>query len=278
MTDTTGPRPAPQRRGKGFPVTPLSEAVAGVQAAGMYGTAHNVEAFAGYLGHNTTKSGAFLAKIAALKDWGLITRRGDVVELSDIGQRLAHPTSEDEASASLREAFFSAQLFADLYEQSAKGRELSLDLLGNRAVQQHGVAAKSKSRFVHSFSKSAAFAGLAELPSSGLIRFLAPHASAEAGEAEENRSLDAPEQLGTAEPVIARTPPPSEALPPTLHQEWPVSGGTLVFEARLERPMPAATFRDLAAIFEAIEKLVKALGTPEPEPEHGAQGAEDAAA
>src|SRR5204862_233510 len=140
MSDPGEARAMPRRRGKGFPVTPLSEAVAGVRSAGDYGREHNLQAFAGYLGHNTVKSGAFLAKIAALNDWGLIERHGDVVRLSELGHQIAHPTSEEQEHRCMRQAFFSAALFAETYEHSAKGRDLSLELVGNRAVQQSGVA------------------------------------------------------------------------------------------------------------------------------------------
>jgi hypothetical protein len=250
-----------RRRGKGFPALPLDESVSVIEKVGRYGRSHSLAAFAGYLGHQTTNSGPFQGKMAALNDWGLIDRRGDEVALTELAQHIAYPTSPDEQARMIRDAFFNAGLFATVYDESAKGVDLSLDLLGNRAVGALGVAPQRRDEFARTFVRSAVAAGLAQAgPNASVVLVGEPAGSQPARSQESPWTTAAP---GSMAPEIPRRDPrsPDHELP-TLHQEWSVQGGRLVFEARLDRALPAVAFGELASIAAAIERLVGVLGEP----------------
>ncbi len=244
-------------RGRGFPTMPLDEAVSVIKKAGQYGHEHSVATFAGYLGHGTTNSGPFRAKMAALKDWGLIQRRGEAVLLTELAASIAHPESSTAEGKSLRDAFRQAEPFGAVYEESAKGTELNLDLIGNRAVTVFGVAPKSKKKFAESFAQSAIMAGLARMSSESTVELLTERDHSQSQEADHGDSGH--QTKGGLSPAPPSTVPPATTASPTLHQEWPVDGGTIIFQAALDRPLPAAVYADIANIANAIERLVEHL-------------------
>jgi hypothetical protein len=252
-------------RGKGFPTMALSEAVSVIKQAGQYGHTHSLGAFAGYLGHETTNSGPFRGKMAALRDWGLIQRKGDQVLLTDLANGIAHPDSDEGERDRLAAAFRHAELFAAIYDESAKGVDLNLDLIGNRAVTVFEVAPRSKRRFAESFAKSAVSAGFAKMTSDStvqLINLTAAKPATETGDA-----AGAPDGAieNAAGPGIPAEPParPTSQTAPTLHQEWEVHSGTLIFEAHLDTALPAAAYGHIAKIADSIEQLVDFLGEPD---------------
>jgi len=57
------------------------------------------------MGHATINSGAFRGKLAALRDYGLVSGRGESLEITPIGRKIAIPETEAERQAALREAF-----------------------------------------------------------------------------------------------------------------------------------------------------------------------------
>jgi hypothetical protein len=256
--------PFQRRRGKSFPTLPLDEAVAVIKKAGTYGRQHSVGSFAGYLGHSSATSGPFRTKLAALNDWGLIERSGDEVCLTELALLIAHPTSSEMERENLQEAFFHAGLFAAIYEDSAKGADLSLELIGNRAVTTLSVAAKSKDRFARSFARSAVAAGLGQMPSEGTVRLLARQ-SAEDATAEPEGAREADVGTSALHSTVQGRSSAAAAhkRPPTLHQEWAVSDGVVVFEVRLRQALPGAAFAQIAEIASAVEGLVALLGEPD---------------
>lgn len=260
-------------RGKGFPTMPLDEAASVVKQAGQYGRAHSLGAFAGYLGHGTTNSGPFRTKMAALKDWGFVQRRADEVHLTDLANLIAHPESDEIERKSLSEAFRHADLFAAVYDDSAKGMELNLDLIGNRAVTMFGVAAKSKKRFAESFAKSAVSAGLARMSSESTLELLSDSGGASQAVDADHAPAPSASAKDSAVAVGAVAQPSAVALPgaPTLYQEWETKGGTLAFQAHLTNALPAAAYGHIAKIADAIEHLVEFLGAPEENDDGGAE-------
>jgi hypothetical protein len=247
----------PRKRGRGFPTLPLDQAADAVRKAGRYGKEHSEAAFAGYLGHSTTNSGGFKRKMAAMKDWGFIRRERGRVVLTDLANQLAHPESAEQESLALRTAFFEDDLFARVYADSAKGTELSVELLANRAVNGFGVSPQAKPKFMRSFVESAVVAGLATHTSAGDIELipleLEPETAPRDNEVDASPSATSP-ALTSARPTIDR--------PPTIHEEWKISDGRLIFEAWLDRPVPAAAYADISKVVEAMEQLVAKLGAP----------------
>ncbi|HEX6392167.1 MAG TPA: hypothetical protein VFZ97_01920, partial [Acidimicrobiales bacterium] len=65
----------------GFPMIGLSEVTTVLTKAAQHGWNHTVAEIAGYLGHSTTNSGAFRVKLAALRDYGVLSGRGDELEI-----------------------------------------------------------------------------------------------------------------------------------------------------------------------------------------------------
>ncbi|MDQ6945977.1 MAG: hypothetical protein M3256_06815, partial [Actinomycetota bacterium] len=146
----------------GFPSMSLGDATEAIRRAGAYGYEHQVGALAQYMGHTTTNSGAFKAKLASLRDFGLVVGRGDTVSLSQLAQVIAHPDDVQAEREALQETFFKSDVFGKVYASLAKGVELDVEGIGNAAVRNFGVAAGSKQAFIDSFVASAIEAGVAE--------------------------------------------------------------------------------------------------------------------
>lgn len=241
-------------RGRGFPVVPLDEAAEIVREVGKHGHSHSEHAVATYMGHRTTNSGAFKQRFAAMRSWGLITVEHGQVSLTELGRRIAHPLGED-AGLALREAFMHAEVFADLYADSAKGQGLGTETLGNRAVQHLGVSPKSAGKFAQCFARSALAAGLASQPAPGRLELLSEK---EVPESPSPSQLPEPgEGEGEALPSVM---PAAGSAERVVHQVWPARGGSIAFEVRLDRPLSAHAFAELAEIFRAVERLVGELG------------------
>ena len=244
------------RRGRstGFPIVPLAEAVRIVREAARYSTDFSAAAFASYMGHTTTNSGRFKHRLASFRSWGLITTSGERIALSDLGKRVALPVDPAREQEALREAFAHCDVFARVYDASAKGRPLDLGAIANSAVLNLGVAAVSKEAFASSFLESIVAARLARPEGSGKVVLLAN---------DENSPSSSPEPDAADGPATGaeRRPGPS-AAPTTLRQAWPVGGGELLFELRLDRPLPVQAFGRLQSIAEAMQTLADLLGPP----------------
>jgi hypothetical protein len=243
-------------RGKGFPVMPLDEAVDATKQAGKYGREHSLDDYAGFLGHSTSNSGPFKRKMAALKDWGLIERDGERIGLTDLAMRIAHPDSSEDEKSAIREAFLQEPMFTAVYDEASKGADLSLAFLGGRAVNGFGVAPASKDRFAKSFARSVQAAGLGSFEGDSITLL---------GESGDSHEEPEPEPQPDGEPVEARlghsrAESRNKGSRPTLSQEWEIDGGTLVFEAHLDRPLPATAYATVGGVAAAIEELAAVLG------------------
>ncbi len=260
MSDDSNTTTRPLRtRSRGFPVVPLNEAADIVKRAGRYGQSHAETEFARYMGHTTTNSGAFKQRFAAMRSWGLVLAQRGQVALTDLGKRVAYPVSPEDESQAVREAFLNASAFAELYTASAKGHELDTAELANRAVHQLGVSPKSMGKFAQCFAASVTAAGLAQEPAPGKLVLIGEE---ERGDTAGDRPEPATQQTGRAsiEEDLQRPRARDDATAPVVHQVWPVAGGSVSFDVRLDRPLPAGAFSQLAGIFEAVERLVSQLG------------------
>lgn len=279
MADQTATTPKPPQRGTGFPGLPLDEAAKVTKEAGQYGRAHSDVAFAGYLGHRTPNSGPFRSKMAALRDFGLIERPKDgQVPLTNLGHEIAHPTGNEQTL--LRQAFFCVKPFATVYEESAKGKPLSLDLVANRAVTALGVSPASKDRFAESFRRSVVAAGLGRDGGDGMIELIPPDDEAAAIDAEDQEATPAPtlttEGQTPQQPTGSAAAPAENAQrtkrPPIIHQEWPIAGGHVMVEVALDGPLPGSAFGEVGKVMTAVESLVASL-EPDVPPDGGPSAA-----
>lgn len=80
------------------------------------GEATNRQAFAQAIGHKSKESGAFIRKIGDARKYGLITPRGDY-EATELGFRLANPTSEADRRQIYYKMLSNIEVLADVYDE-----------------------------------------------------------------------------------------------------------------------------------------------------------------
>ena len=131
-TDGGNSRSPSRKRGKGFPVVPLSEASRILKEAGKYGFEHSTASFAAHMGHSSTTSGSFRQRLAAFREWGLVTGRGDMLTMTEVARKVAMPPDDDAEREALRQAFWNCAVFAGLHEGMAKGQPLEQDRVGSQ--------------------------------------------------------------------------------------------------------------------------------------------------
>lgn len=255
-SDVKRPR---RKRGTGFPVMSLSEAARILKEAGKYGFEHPAPAFASYMGHSTTNSGAFRQRLSAFRDWELITGRGDMLTMTEVARLIAVPTDATAERRAMQEAFANCAVFARLYEQSAKGQPLNPDRLGGRAVHELGVTPGSASKFVESFVESALAAELAELNEDGDVVLW----GSENGAATEAAAVETPyPPQPSAETSAIRGPAAqSVSAAPTIRQLWSIDSGEILFELRSAKALPASAFTAIGEAVAKLEALAGSLGS-----------------
>jgi hypothetical protein len=284
-----------RKRGAGFPIVALPEAVSILRRAGRHGNEHSISAFATYLGHSTPNSGSFKRRLAAFRDWKFILgSTGDRVVFTDLGRRVAYPTDPVKERQDLQEAFQNCTLFWKVYDNSAKGVAIYLGTLANQGVQL-GVAPVSKQQFAESLVESAVEAGYAEMEGEKVVflgtggdvvvtdpvnatdqvRVLADTAYA-SGSAEHARVDVDPKAVGGDDSgVVSSGTVPAGALaagrdqmmrqapgekPAVLHQQqWDFQVGNLIFEIKSSRSLPASAFMQIGKVMAEIEKLKELL-------------------
>ncbi len=263
MTNDNGNAEEPKKAGKprrsrgtGFPVVPLADAARYVTDAGKHGTTHTLDAFAEYMGHGTTNSGAFRQRFAALRDWNLVTGSGDSIALTDLGQKIAFEADPDERQKALREAFRSCEVFARLLDESAKGVRIDPSKIASRGVLSHGVAPQSRGTFMRSFVQSAIAAGFADEAGDEIVLRDPDLESDDEGD----RDVRVEDRASGAEK--AEVSRPRAAVPAVVRQAWPTAAGEVIFEIRSRTPIPAKAYADVAKAVEQLEQLVDALGRP----------------
>lgn len=238
----------------GFPVLDLGEAASVLARASRHGWEHTVAEIAGYMGHATTNSGAFRAKLAALRDYGLVSGRGESLEITQVGRKIAVPETEEERLAALREAFANT-VFGPVYQESVKGSPISIDSIGRRAVNRLGVAPGSQGQFGEVFARSASAAGLAELSGDGKVTLLAKPQGRSSHD-DDGGSADGSPGVN---PPAPGHPSGGPALKPVLDQHWPFPDGEVALTVTIARPLSAADFASIGTVVAQIEKLVAGL-------------------
>lgn len=152
-------------RGKGFPRISLQSAVKIVEASSKFGKNWTREQFATFgsqSGASSARSGAFAARLAALKDYGLVTTDIKSVYLSDLGTKVVKPISSSERSEAIRQAFLSVASFKGLIEGLEHGIPLPKDQVAQYAVFNLGISRDSKDKFLSNFVDSGRFVDLVE--------------------------------------------------------------------------------------------------------------------
>jgi hypothetical protein len=249
-----------KKRGVGFPSMTLQDAVEAVVVAGQHGREHSQDAFATYLGHSTANSGAFRAKLASLRDWGLLERGDrDRVLLSQLATDLVLAAPDGfEDKQLLLAAFESCRPFGMLYGDSAKDVPVDYARIRTSVVMRYGVASEQADKFVDSFVKSAVFAGLAETDGTKVFLFSRGTVfdPAVAVIAESDDSL-VPEAISSKATAAASTMTP--VIPVALRQAWDIDGGEIVFVIRTAKPMPPEIYALMADMAKTAKEMVQVL-------------------
>lgn len=265
-------------RGAGFPVVDLATAVETIHKVGEHGGDFANSAFAQYLGHTTPNSGPYRSKVAALKDWGLVSVKGGRVLLTDLGKDVAKSPDPMADQGVLRRAFESCKIFKAFYDDSAKGVPLKTDPLARSAVFDHKVSAKSKEKFISMLVDSAVTVGLAVRDEAGTVTFNsaagALAATPDARNAEDEDPAPAPDEVphdsaparGSAAPAArsqaAPSAPAESGVPVLLRQVWPTATGEVVLAIHSTQPLPASAFGLVGTVVQAAEDLAKSIGLP----------------
>lgn len=270
MTQQTVPgAPEPKRRGVGFPQMSLRDAVEAIVLIGQHGPNHSHDAAAAYLGHSTANSGAFRAKLASLRDWGLLDRGDkDRVMLSELAQQLVLDVSpdHDHSQRLLLTAFESCRVFGMVYADSAKNTPLDVQRVRTTVVMRHGVATDQADKFVESFIDSVGYAGLGKFDGSRLT--LLPRdtvfdkedgvieAGVDVGDATvPSSSVRGSTTLPT--PVVS-----APAIPIALRQAWPIDGGEIEFIIRTDEALPPSIWGLVAKMAEVADEMKRKLTRP----------------
>jgi hypothetical protein len=262
-TPEDGKRSPAKPRGARFPVLTLPAAVDIVHAAGQHGADHHINAFAGYAGHKTTNSGGFRGKLAAIKEWKLISVNGERVTLTDLGKKFARshePLSEKDA---LQESFLGCKIFTKFLEEMPKGKSQAIDHLATRASLDHSVNSDTKTAFVKSFTASAVAAGLATSEDDGKsFVFKAPTelGDEDVAHGDEDEVPTEPEvDSRVTAPAPRRTAKIDAASTAVVRQVWPIDGGEVVLMVSSSKPIPADAFTLIADAVSAAATLASHL-------------------
>ena len=251
-----------RKRGTAFPVVPLSDAARIIKVAGESGFEHATASFATYMGHSTINSGAFRQRLAAFRDWELISGRGDMLALTEVAKRIAMSTDEAEECQALQQAFKNCDVFDGLHQKMAKGQPLGRERLGAVAVLDFGVAPSKKPAFVKSFVESAVAARLAEIDDQDKVVLLESDNDGLADDS--GLSSDEPTVVEPAESRQAVMPRSAQdravgSLSPTIRQSWLITGGEIILEVRSEEALPATVFGAIGEVVTKLEALAASL-------------------
>jgi len=115
-----GPTP---KSGTQYPYFDLEDSVAVAKAVHERGGGTcSRDLLAATLKYTTTRSGGFLSRIYAAKQFGLIELQvGDSIAITDRATRILHPVMPDDALAARAEAFLAIRLFQKVYDKYKGG-------------------------------------------------------------------------------------------------------------------------------------------------------------
>lgn len=113
----------------------------------------------------STKSGAFMTKLAALVHYGLAEVNDSEVAFTPLADEIVLPKGDEEKRTAISRAFLSPQPFKELYEKLERNVPISRDLLGNVAVRDIGVSSPGRDTFLKNFINSGVYASVLSLNS-----------------------------------------------------------------------------------------------------------------
>lgn len=117
-TPEKAPRGPGPKSGTAYPYFDLQDSIEVAKAVHERGGGTcGRDMVAAALGYSTTKSGAFLSRIYAAKQFGLIQIQGDTISITDRATRILHPVMPNDGVMARAEAFLAVALFRKVYEK-----------------------------------------------------------------------------------------------------------------------------------------------------------------
>lgn len=154
MENQSKPRSSSAKSSR-FPSITLDYAVKVVEEARKFGKDVTDTYIAG---GKSVKSGAFIRKKASLGYYGLISGRGEKLQVTELAEKIVYPSNDSEKIESLKRAFLSPPLFNRLFSTMEKGVPIKLDILGNVVVREYGIQPAAREEFLSTFVKSGIYA------------------------------------------------------------------------------------------------------------------------
>lgn len=147
-------------RSRAYPVIPLQEAVDSLsRLETQLGQGnHSRDAIAKAWGYKSP-SGLPSRKVAALVQFGLLTRHKDNYRISHLGISYLRPIDDSDARQALRTAVRTPVVFSEIVEKYVPEGKIPRQL-GNILCRAHGIAPKVSDDVARIFIESATFAGL----------------------------------------------------------------------------------------------------------------------
>lgn len=266
-----------KKRGRGFPVLALAEAIEVVAAAGANGGEHSQAAFAMYLGHSTAKSGPYRTKLAALRDYGLIARGPERITLTEVAREVVRAGDRVHSNPDLlRQCFHQCDIFHEFYDNAPKGQSIDPAWISKIAVLDMNVSRDSAQRFAQVFSESVTTAGLGRRTDAGCVLIFVPGTP----EYDSTPTLeglvgvemdDDGHAIREPQPTQVYTPPSPGKAPVAadhavaVQQVLPIDEGSITFVIRTSKPLPARAYVQVAALTEKLEQLASMLTEQVPE-------------
>jgi hypothetical protein len=226
-----------------FPYMDLDAAITVARAiVGNGGGAHTRDQLAGALTQSPL-SGAFIMKLSAARQFGLVDFVEGKFKLTDLGFSIVDKNESREKAAKVQ-AFLNVELYRKIYEEF-KGKQLPPRPLGlEQTFVQMGVASKQKSNARLAFDKSARQAGFSNIDPDRLIEPMVGTASDEPStSASVGKSAARPMSFAGGggplldpliEGLLARLPVPGQSWSTDKRKKW-----LHTFEANLEMIYPS---------------------------------------
>jgi hypothetical protein len=212
-----------------FPYMDLEAAISVARAFVANGGGHLTrDQLAGALSQSPL-SGAFIMKLSAARQFGLVDWADGKFKLTDLGFSIVDKNETREKAAKVQ-AFLSVELYRRIYEDF-KGRQLPPRPLGiEQTLVQMGVTQKQKSTARLAFEKSARQAGFSTIDPDRLIEPMiggpggtAPNPVAVATGITRPVSFAGGGRVGLdplIEGLLDRLPPPGEIWSPDKRKKW----------------------------------------------------------
>lgn len=240
-----------KKYGKGFPKYTLDGTIKVIEDASKHGRDFSREAFAsfGIKGGASPRSGAFIMRLAALTDFGLITQSKGQVTLTDLAWKIVHPESEEERQKSIQEAFLNSEVFSAIYNSSQKNIPLNIDVVGNMAVRQYNITSKYKENFLRNLISSGEDAMLITKIDKLTIQFNSLDSSTEM----DKKKIEAP-NAGTDISKAERKDVLGKQ--PVVNQIWGNDEFRIQLSIYSNRPLKAEEFVGIGDVTSKIEELI----------------------